>query len=62
MDKSNFFFCYNHALANYIQSKGITFITLAKHPVSNAKFALFYKDENNNLQQAIDDYRTQSTY
>ncbi|MBT2656637.1 hypothetical protein J7E81_15565 [Bacillus sp. ISL-18] len=56
MNKSDIFFCYNKRLFTFIKDiKGIDFLTVAKHPVTDKTFAMFIKNEE--LQSAIDDYK-----
>jgi hypothetical protein len=46
MNKSNYFFCYDRRLANYLRhEKRIDFITEARHLKTNKIFTLFYRNE-----------------
>ena len=55
MNKSDFFFCYNKKLSDFITTKGIQFICVAKEPKSGKLFSLYFIDSQ--LQQAIDEYK-----
>lgn len=52
---NNYFFCYNKHLADYIRSKGIQYITVARDLKSQKIFTLFYINEM--LQQTLAEYK-----
>ncbi|MEC1720603.1 hypothetical protein [Schinkia azotoformans] len=51
----NYFFCYNKKLSDFLTTKGIQFITVAKEPKSGKLFSLYFIDTK--LQQAIEEYK-----
>lgn len=54
----DFYFCYNKKMSTYLTDvKGIPCITVAKSPTTDKPFSLFHKDNQGNLQQAIDEYK-----
>jgi Domain of unknown function (DUF5659) len=59
MTKSNYFFCYNKKVAEFLKSKGIYFITVAKDLNTDKVFSLY--EINEQLQKALDEYKTRSS-
>lgn len=59
MTKSNFFFCYNKRVSDFMYSKGIHYITVAMDIKSQKVFSLF--EITPEFQQAMNEYKqTQS--
>ncbi len=52
----NFFYCYSKNLSDYLTSQNIKRVTIAKEPKTNKLFSLYII--NDDLQQAIDKYKT----
>lgn len=59
MAKSNYFFCYNKKVAEFLKSKGVYFITVAKDLSTGKVFSLY--EINEQLQKALDEYKTRSS-
>ncbi|OXS67237.1 hypothetical protein SAMN06296056_104241 [Priestia filamentosa] len=56
MKQSKYFFCYNARLSTFLREvKQLDYITIAKHPASDAKFTLFEQSEA--LQIGIKEYK-----
>jgi len=55
MKKSNYFFCYNQKVSQFLKSKGVYFITIAKDMNTNKIFSLY--EINDQLQNALDEYK-----
>ncbi|MED4374314.1 hypothetical protein P9274_01020 [Schinkia azotoformans] len=51
----NYFFCYNKRLSDFLSSKNINYICVAKEPKTGKLFSLYCIDST--LQQAIDEYK-----
>lgn len=59
MSKSKFFFCYNKRLSDFFKKKGIDLITVAIDPNTRKWYSLY--EITPVLQQAIDEYKQQTT-
>jgi hypothetical protein len=55
MERDKYFYCYNINVSNYLTSKGIKYITVAREPKSNKLFSLY--KITNGLQQAMQEYK-----
>jgi hypothetical protein len=54
MQPKDFFYCYNINVSNFLTSKGISFIHIAREPKSNKLYSLYLK--TNQLQAALKEY------
>ena len=50
-----YFFCYNKSVSDFLQKKGISFITVAQDLKTKKVFSLYPIDET--LQKALDEYK-----
>jgi len=50
-----YFFCYNKTVSDFLDKKGINFITVAKDPKTGKMFSLYEKSSA--LQRALDEYK-----
>lgn len=55
MNKSQFFYCYNRKVSEFLKSKGISYIHVAMEPKSRKLYSLYYI--NNELQSALNEYK-----
>lgn len=53
-----FFFCYNQRVADFLKSKGIGFVTVARDLNTDRIFTLYPKSPA--LQNALDEYKGRS--
>lgn len=53
---SNYFFCYNKKVSDYLQSKGLKLITVAKDLKTDKIFSLY--EINDEFQKALDSYKS----
>lgn len=53
--KKSFFFCYNKNVSEFLSSKYIPFITVARDVKTGKIFSLYLIDER--LQTALDEYK-----
>lgn len=53
--KKSFFFCYNKNVSEFLSSKYIPFITVARDVKTGKIFSLYQIDER--LQTALDEYK-----
>jgi hypothetical protein len=56
---SKYFFCYNSDLGKYLKSKGLNYVTRAKHYKSNKEFSLF--EVTDTLEQYIKEFNKMKT-
>jgi hypothetical protein len=56
MSNSKYFFCYNKTVSDFLKSKGLELITVARDMKTNKIFSLYQIDEN--LQKALDEYNS----
>jgi hypothetical protein len=59
MAKRDYFFCYNVKVAEFLKSKGVYFITVAKDLNTGKVFSLY--EINEQLQKALDEYKSASS-
>ena len=52
---SEYFFCYNKRVSDYLNKKGVKYITVALDPKTNKMFSLYKADEK--FQEAFDEYK-----
>lgn len=57
MKTSDFFYCYNIDVSNFLKSKGIKFIHIAREPKSNKLYSLYFR--TNELTKALIEYNKQ---
>lgn len=57
MNNSNFFFCYNRTVSDFLVSEGVQFITVAQDMKTKKVFALFQITEE--FQVALNKYKSQ---
>ena len=50
-----YFFCYNKTVSDFLNGKGINFITVAKDPKTGKMFSLYKRSSE--LQRVLDEYR-----
>lgn len=51
---SKYFFCYSERMSNFIMSKGVSYITQAKHKETDKVFTLFERSDQ--LELVINEY------
>ncbi|WP_219620074.1 DUF5659 domain-containing protein [Bacillus sp. T33-2] len=54
MQPSDFFYCYNIQVSEYLKSKGFKFIHIAREPKSNKLYSLYLRTDE--LNTAIKEY------
>ncbi|WP_299831156.1 hypothetical protein [uncultured Metabacillus sp.] len=55
MTKSNYFFCYNQKVSQFLKSRNVFFITVARDMNTGKIFSLY--EVNESLQKALDEYK-----
>jgi hypothetical protein len=56
MSSSKYFFCYNKTVSDFLKSKGIEIITVARDMKTDKIFSLYQIDDK--LQKALDEYKS----